>query len=88
MFCAFSNFCPVMWAARSAIGKLAKLTPADIRAFITLRRAEGLSPRSVKRVVSSVRGFFRYLAREEILDNPAPRKVSARRARAAPCRGL
>ena len=55
--------------------KLAKLTPADIRAFITYRRADGLSPRSVKRVVSSVRGFFRYLAREEIVDNPAAKSI-------------
>jgi integrase/recombinase XerC len=55
--------------------KLAKLTPADIRAFITHRRSDGLSPRSVKRVVSSVRGFFRYLAREEIVDNPAAKSI-------------
>jgi integrase/recombinase XerC len=55
--------------------KLEKLTPADIRAFITHRRAEGLSARSVKRVVSSVRGFFRYLAREEIVDNPAAKSI-------------
>jgi integrase/recombinase XerC len=55
--------------------KLARLTPSDIRAFITYRRAEGLSPRSVKRVVSSVRGFFRYLAREEIVDNPAAKSI-------------
>jgi integrase/recombinase XerC len=55
--------------------KLARLTPADIRAFITSRRADGLSPRSVKRVVSSVRGFFRYLAREEIVDNPAAKSI-------------
>ncbi len=54
-------------------GKLAKLTPADIRAFITHRRNEGLGARGVQRALASVRSFFRWLAREEILDNAAPR---------------
>ncbi len=54
---------------------LAKLAPADIRAFITERRADGLSSRSVRRTLSAVRSFFRYLTRQEILENPAARAV-------------
>jgi integrase/recombinase XerC len=54
---------------------LAKLESADIRAFITARRKDGLGPRGVRRVLSSVRSFFRYLEREEILANPAARAV-------------
>ena len=54
---------------------LARLTPADIRAFVTQRRKEGLAFRSVRRTLSSVRGFFRYLTRENILENPAARAV-------------
>ncbi|HTW33920.1 MAG TPA: tyrosine recombinase XerC [Rhizomicrobium sp.] len=54
---------------------LAKLSPADIRAFITERRADGLSSRSVRRALSAVRSFFRYLTREAILENPAARSV-------------
>ncbi len=54
---------------------LAKLTPADIRAFITGRRADGLSSRSVRRALSAIRSFFRYLTRQEILENPAARAV-------------
>jgi integrase/recombinase XerC len=54
---------------------LAKLSPADIRAFITKRRAEGLGVRGVKRAIAAVRSFYRYLAREEILENPAPRAI-------------
>jgi integrase/recombinase XerC len=54
---------------------LAGVLPADIRAFITLRRSEGLGPRGVHRALSGIRSFFRYLAREEILDNPAARAV-------------
>jgi integrase/recombinase XerC len=60
---------------------LAKLSPADFRAFITLRRAEGLSSRSVQRTLASIRSFFRWLAREEILENPAPRAIRSPRVK-------
>ncbi|HEY0281735.1 MAG TPA: tyrosine recombinase XerC [Rhizomicrobium sp.] len=54
---------------------LAKLAPADIRAFITLRRGQNLGARGVQRALAAVRSFFRYLAREEILENAAPRAI-------------
>ena len=54
---------------------LAKLVPADIRAFITLRRTEGLGARGVQRALAAVRGFFHYLAREGLVENAAPRAV-------------
>jgi integrase/recombinase XerC len=54
---------------------LAKLSAADIRAFIMHRRAEGLGPRGVQRALAAIRGFFRHLAREGIADNAAPRAV-------------
>jgi integrase/recombinase XerC len=54
---------------------LEKLSPADIRAFITTRRAQGLGPRGVQRALAAIRSFFRYLAREGILENAAPRSV-------------
>ena len=64
---------------------LEQLGAADIRAFITRRRAEGLGPRGVQRALAAVRGFFRHLAREEIVDNAAPRTVrSPRIARTLP----
>jgi integrase/recombinase XerC len=50
---------------------LAALKPADFRAFITRRRNEGLGARGVRRAMSALRSFFRHLAREEILENPA-----------------
>ncbi len=58
---------------------LAWLSPADIRAFITLRRGEGLGAQGVRRALSAVRSFFRYLTREGILENPAPRAVRTQR---------
>ena len=54
---------------------LAKLSPADIRAFVTKRRSEGLGARGVQRALAAVRSFFRHLTRENILDNPAARAV-------------
>ena len=43
---------------------LAGLVPSDIRAFVTLRRSEGLGARGVQRALAAVRSFFRWLARE------------------------
>ncbi len=64
---------------------LAKLSPADIRAFITLRRKEGLGGRGVQRALAAVRSFFNYLSRENIVENPAPRAIrSARVPRSLP----
>ncbi len=60
---------------------LAKLAPADIRAFITLRRGEGLGAKGVQRALAAVRSFFRYLARENILESPAARAVRTPRIR-------
>ncbi len=58
---------------------LAKLAPADIRAFITLRRRQGLGGRGVQRALAAVRSFFNYLSRENILENPAPRAIRSAR---------
>ncbi len=55
---------------------LAKLETSDIRAFITRRRAEGLGAKGIARALAAVRGFFRHLTREEILENAAPRGVA------------
>jgi len=54
---------------------LAKLVPADIRAFITVRRSQGLGAKGVQRALAAVRSFFRYLAREDILENAAARSI-------------
>lgn len=42
---------------------LAALTPADVRAFLAARRAQGASGRSLMRALSGVRAFARYLER-------------------------
>ncbi len=54
---------------------LASLKTADIRAFIAARRSEGLGAGGVQRALAAVRSFYRFLAREGILENAAPRAI-------------
>jgi integrase/recombinase XerC len=64
---------------------LVALRTADFRAFITRRRNEGLGIRGVRRAMSALRSFFRYLAREDILENPAAKATrTPRLARTLP----
>src|SRR5665213_3829500 len=46
-----------------ALKQLAKLTPQDVRAFMAARRGEGLSSRSLMRVLAGARSFARFLER-------------------------
>jgi integrase/recombinase XerC len=62
---------------------LAKLTPADIRAFITARRQEGLGPGGVQRALAAVRSFYKFLAKEGVLENAAARSIRTPRVRRA-----
>ncbi len=55
--------------------QLATLKTSDIRAFIAARRGEGLSGGGVQRALAGIRSFYRYLAREGILENAAPRAI-------------
>jgi integrase/recombinase XerC len=43
---------------------LSKLAPADIRAFMAARRADGITGRSLMRALAGLRSFTRYLERE------------------------
>jgi integrase/recombinase XerC len=46
-----------------SLADLAALTPADVRAFMAARRAEGIGSRSLMRTLAGVRGFARFLER-------------------------
>jgi integrase/recombinase XerC len=76
----FLGFLTVHVGGEIDVPALAALTPADIRAFITERRNDGLGPRGVQRALAAIRSFFRYLTREAILDNPAARALKTPRA--------
>ena len=44
----------------------------DVRAFIARRHRQGLNPRSLRRLLSAIRGFYRWQLREGLADsNPA-----------------
>ena len=48
------------------------LSQADLEAFVRERMAAGLAPRSVARLVASVRGFYRFLVRDgQLRQDPA-----------------
>lgn len=61
--------------ARVTLSVLQNLTPADVRAFLTRRRQEGLGARGVQRAMAALRSFYRYLQREELADGAALRIV-------------
>jgi integrase/recombinase XerC len=49
--------------APPSLAMLAEVRPADLRGFLARRRAEGLAPRSLARLVAGVRSFARFLER-------------------------
>src|SRR4029079_19021326 len=58
-----------------ALRTLRELRPADIRAHLTARRAEGLGARGIQRALAALRSFWRYLERENLAEGAALRAV-------------
>jgi integrase/recombinase XerC len=50
--------------ARVTLAKLARLAPADVRAFMAARRGDGIGGRSLMRSLAGLRSFARFLERE------------------------
>ena len=71
----FLDFLSVHLGAVIEEQALAALSVSDIRAFIAARRRDGLGPRGIQRALAAIRSFFKHLARENVLDNPAARAV-------------
>jgi integrase/recombinase XerC len=61
--------------ATASLSMLRKLKPADLRAFLTERRNEGLGARGVQRALAGLRSFYRYLERENLADSSCVRAV-------------
>src|SRR5262245_64663685 len=49
--------------SRPSLPALAQLAPADVRAFMAARRADGIGGRSLMRALAGVRSFARFLER-------------------------
>jgi integrase/recombinase XerC len=63
---------------------LSRLKPADLRAYLTRRRAEGLGNSSAARELSAVRGFLAFAAGEEGREANLPRLKGPKRPRSVP----
>lgn len=61
--------------SKVTLATLKALKPADVRAFLTARRSQGLGPQGVQRAVAAIRSFYRYLERENLADSAAVRAV-------------
>jgi len=59
----FLSFLACHMGGAPSLRQLGKLAPADIRAFMAARRAEGVGNRSLMRALAGARSFARYLER-------------------------
>jgi integrase/recombinase XerC len=59
----FLNFLAGHLGGAPSLKQLARLTPQDVRAFMAARRGDGLSSRSLMRVLAGARSFTRFLER-------------------------
>jgi integrase/recombinase XerC len=66
-----------LWGDAGNIARLASLTPADIRKFITATRAAAnLSASTIERKLSTIRAFYRYFNQIGVIDTNPARQVS------------
>ena len=63
---------------------LLRLTPADLRAFLSQRRADGLGASSAARELSGVRAFLKYAASQAGVHASLPRTRAPKRPRTLP----
>src|SRR6202521_3839770 len=61
---AFLSFLAEHLGAKPKLAGLAKLAPADVRAFIARRRRDGIEARTLGRALAAARSFGRFLERE------------------------
>ena len=59
----FLSFLAGHLGGRATLNDLTALAPADVRAFMAARRAEGISSRSLMRALAGIRSFARFLDR-------------------------
>jgi integrase/recombinase XerC len=60
---------------RVTVAMLRSIAPADVRAFLSERRKEGLGPRGLQRAMAGIRSFYRLLEQEGLADGAALRVV-------------
>jgi integrase/recombinase XerC len=60
----FLGFLAAHLGGAPTLKQLARLTPADVRAFMAARRAHGIASRSLMRALAGIRSFARFLERQ------------------------
>ena len=81
----FITFLAGHTGGRVTLAVLAALRPADLRAFMAVRRSQDLGSRSLARALSALKSFFRFLEREGLVATEAFNVVRApRQPRALP----
>jgi integrase/recombinase XerC len=61
---SFLGFLTEHLGGQPKLSSLMKLTPADVRAFLSRRRANGIESRTLIRMLAAMRSFARFLERE------------------------
>ncbi|MCY4540770.1 MAG: tyrosine recombinase XerC [Rhodobacteraceae bacterium] len=65
---SFMRFLVKYHGEELGLERLAKVGRRDLRAWMAHERNKGISPRTLARKLSAIKGFFRWLAREHSLD--------------------
>jgi integrase/recombinase XerD len=65
----------VEWCAAKAITAPEKLAPADLRAFVYYLKDIGLSPSSIRRSISAIRTYFKFMIGERALEHDPSLKL-------------
>ena len=76
---AFLGFLTDHLGAEPDLAALAGLETTDFRAFLARRSGDGLGRASLARTMSTLRGFFRFLDRFDLVHNPALKAVKSPR---------
>ena len=66
-----------------SLATLRELRAADVRAFMAVRRQDGVEARSLARALSAIKSFFRYLERAGVLSTVALNTVRTPKAKKA-----
>lgn len=76
----FLNFITGHIAKEPDLHSLEALRTADFRAYLAYRRTEGLTATSLRRVLSSIRSFYKRQERDEYIHNPYLKTVRTPKA--------
>jgi len=76
---AFLTFLTSHLGAEPNLAALRELRTADVRSYLAHRSTDGLARTSMARSLSTLRNFFRYLDRQDLVHNPAVAAVKTPR---------